>query len=102
MALKDYALEKGERLQDWEGRPAREISYTTPNGVSWDPAAPGSAREVGARVRRQKAPRRRSGTRGRRRAGDRVRERSGSPREGTSCGLEWKGSRLPGIGISGL
>lgn len=52
MALKDYALEKGEGLQVWEGRPAREVSWSTPVWVSGGPGGPGSAREARGRVGR--------------------------------------------------
>lgn len=43
MAVKDYVLEKGEDMQTWEERPAREACGPTPVGVSRRPGAPGRA-----------------------------------------------------------
>lgn len=79
MALKDYALEKGEGLQAWEGRPARELSRPAPVDVSWGPplGARGQSRGPEAAWLRHTVPGRHAETRGRRRASDGVREKSG-------------------------
>lgn len=54
MAVKDYVLEKGEGMQTWAERPAREASQPTPVGVSRRPRGPDSAREARGRVGRRR------------------------------------------------